>query len=204
MRWTVEEVARALGVTPPGGSIPWPGWPVSRLILGPWLAASCSSRYTDRVTTDTILSSRLWTLARWRRSSRKDRVSGFAEPFAPELFAVADTLAALQGTRASRSNPVGAAPGGGHRIGGKDHNEGNSGGAAGRAVPRLEIRGQSEQRIRLAAAIAAARGCGRGGRRRTGHVARRRIAALGGDCAPGSGRGHARRARASGIFRVGG
>ncbi len=63
--------------------MPWPGWPVSRLILGPWLAASCSSRYTDRVTMDTILSWRLWTPARWRPSWRRTAWQDSPSPSAP-------------------------------------------------------------------------------------------------------------------------
>ena len=97
MRWTVEEVAGALGVTPPGASTPWPGWPVSRLILGPWLAASYSSRYTDRVTMDTISWWRPWMRARWPGIVAADRLAGYAEPYRSKLLAVPDTLAALQG-----------------------------------------------------------------------------------------------------------
>ena len=76
--------------------MPWPGWPVSRLILGPWLAASCSSRYTDRVTMDTILSWPALDAGALAAVVAQDRVSEFAGPVRSKLFAVTDTLAALQ------------------------------------------------------------------------------------------------------------
>ena len=203
MRWTVEEVARALGVTPPGGLDPWPGWPVSRLILAPWLAASCSSRYTDRVTMDTILSRRLWTPARWRLSWRRIAWPDFPSRFGQALRGSRHARRAA-GSGAGRSNALGAAPGGGHRVGRKNHNERNSGGAAGRAVPRPEIPRQSEQRVWPAAALAAA---GRAdeaavvelGMSHAGEL--RRLAEI---ARPECGRGDARRAGASGIFRFGG
>ena len=63
MRWTVNQMAETLGVAPPPGSTPWPGWPVSRLIPAPFSQESCSSPYTDRVTMDTITSPALWRRA---------------------------------------------------------------------------------------------------------------------------------------------
>ena len=54
----------------PPGSTPWPGWPASRLIPEPFSLGNCSSRYTDRVTMDTVLWPALWLAARrlrwWR------------------------------------------------------------------------------------------------------------------------------------------
>ena len=96
MRWTVDQVADALGVSVPTGSTPWPGWPASRLILVPFSPENCSSPYTVRVTMDTVLSPRHW-LAGLRPGWW--RASGWPE-YPPEiqarLFAVDDTLAALQ------------------------------------------------------------------------------------------------------------
>ena len=54
MRWTITQVAEALGTRAGAGLDPWPGWPVCRLILARYVQENCSSPYTDRVTTDTI------------------------------------------------------------------------------------------------------------------------------------------------------
>ena len=97
MRWTVEEVARALGVTPPGGIDA-----VARLA-----GVSIDSR--------TVARGELFVAIHGPRHDghnfvpaaldagalaavvAQDRVSGFGEPVRSKLFAVADTLAALQG-----------------------------------------------------------------------------------------------------------
>ena len=106
MRWTVEEVARALGVRRPGASTPWPGWPVSRLILAPWLAASCSSPYTDRVTMDTIIVAGRWSWARSRRRGARRACRGMPKPYALDCLPFRHARRAA-GTRARRARTWG-------------------------------------------------------------------------------------------------
>ena len=97
MRWTVEEVARALGVTPPGGLD----------ALARLAGVSIDSR--------TVARGELFVAIHGPRHDghnfvvaaldagalaavvAQDRLAGFAEPVRPKLFAVTDTLAALQG-----------------------------------------------------------------------------------------------------------
>jgi UDP-N-acetylmuramoyl-tripeptide--D-alanyl-D-alanine ligase len=97
MRWTVEEVARALGVTPPGGLD----------ALARLAGVSIDSR--------TVARGELYVAIHGPRHDghnfvvaaldagalaavvAQDRVAGFAEPVRSKLFGVADTLGALQG-----------------------------------------------------------------------------------------------------------
>ncbi len=97
MRWTVEEVARALGVTPPGGLD----------ALARLAGVSIDSR--------TVVRGELFVAIHGPRQDghnyvaaalqagalagvvAKDRLPGFAEPVRSKLLAVDDTLAALQG-----------------------------------------------------------------------------------------------------------
>jgi UDP-N-acetylmuramoyl-tripeptide--D-alanyl-D-alanine ligase len=96
MRWTVEEVARALGVTPPGGID----------ALARLAGVSINSR--------TVARGELFVAIHGPRHDghnfvvaaldagalaavvAQDRVSGFAQPVRSKLIAVTDTLAALQ------------------------------------------------------------------------------------------------------------
>src|SRR5215467_5815855 len=96
MRWTVAEVAHALGVTPPGGLDP-----VARLA-----GVSINSR--------TVARGELFVAIHGPRHDghdfvvaaletgalagvvAADRLSGYAEPYRSKLLAVPDTLAALQ------------------------------------------------------------------------------------------------------------
>ncbi len=96
MRWTVEEVARALGVTPPGSVDP-----LARLA-----GVSINSR--------TVARGELFVAIHGPRHDghnfvvaaldagalagivAQDRVAGYAEPYRSKLLAVPDTLAALQ------------------------------------------------------------------------------------------------------------
>src|SRR5215469_16205571 len=96
MRWTVEEVARALGVSPPGGLDP-----VARLA-----GVSIDSR--------TVARGQLFVAIHGPRHDghdymvaalesgalagvvAADRLGGFSEPYRSKLYAVPDTLGALQ------------------------------------------------------------------------------------------------------------
>src|SRR5579862_8223014 len=49
----------------PRASIPWPGWPASRLILARFGLENCSSRYAVRVTMDTPLSLKHFLAELW-------------------------------------------------------------------------------------------------------------------------------------------
>ena len=90
-RWLKRCASRRLS-----GSIPWPSWPVSRLIPAPFSPENCSLPYMDRATTDTITSGPLWRRA-LRPGWSRERVWAATRPkFKAELFAVDDTLAALQ------------------------------------------------------------------------------------------------------------
>ena len=53
---------------------PWPGWPVSRLILARYVPENCSSLSTDRVMTDTILWPLRWSAERSRRWWQKRKL----------------------------------------------------------------------------------------------------------------------------------
>src|ERR1700676_1505913 len=97
MRWTVDEVARALGVTPPGGLD----------ALARLAGVSIDSR--------TVASGELFVAIHGPRHDghnyvvaaleagalaavvAHDRLAGFPEAVRPRLFAAPDTLAALQG-----------------------------------------------------------------------------------------------------------
>jgi UDP-N-acetylmuramoyl-tripeptide--D-alanyl-D-alanine ligase len=96
MRWTVEEVARALGVTPPGGLDP-----LARLA-----GISINSRTVARGELFVAIhgprhDGHSYVLAALEAGAlaavvAADRRSGYAEPVRSKLFAVPDTLAALQ------------------------------------------------------------------------------------------------------------
>jgi UDP-N-acetylmuramoyl-tripeptide--D-alanyl-D-alanine ligase len=97
MRWTVEEVARALGVRPPGGLDP-----LARLA-----GVSINSRTVARGELFVAIhgprhDGHNFVVAALEAGAlagvvAADRLSGFAEPQRSKLFAVPDTLAALQG-----------------------------------------------------------------------------------------------------------
>jgi UDP-N-acetylmuramoyl-tripeptide--D-alanyl-D-alanine ligase len=96
MRWTVEEVARALGITPPGGLDP-----LARLA-----GISINSRTVARGELFVAIhgprhDGHSYVLAALEAGAlaavvAADRRSGYAEPVRSKLFAVPDTLAALQ------------------------------------------------------------------------------------------------------------
>jgi UDP-N-acetylmuramoyl-tripeptide--D-alanyl-D-alanine ligase len=96
MRWTVEEVARALGVTPPGGID----------ALARLAGVSINSRTVARGELFVAIhgprhDGHNFVLAALDAGAlaavvAQDRVSGFAEPVRSKLIAVTDTLAALQ------------------------------------------------------------------------------------------------------------
>jgi UDP-N-acetylmuramoyl-tripeptide--D-alanyl-D-alanine ligase len=97
MRWTVEEVAGALGVTPPGGVDA-----VARLA-----GVSINSRTVARGELFVAIhgprhDGHNFVVAALEAGAlagivAADRLSGFAEPYRSKLLAVPDTLAALQG-----------------------------------------------------------------------------------------------------------
>jgi UDP-N-acetylmuramoyl-tripeptide--D-alanyl-D-alanine ligase len=97
MRWTVEEVARALGATPPGGVDP-----LARLA-----GVSINSRTVARDELFVAIhgprhDGHNFVLAALEAGALAgvvagDRLSGYAEPHRSKLLAVPDTLAALQG-----------------------------------------------------------------------------------------------------------
>ena len=96
MRWTVEEVARALGAAPPGGVDP-----LARLA-----GVSINSRTLARGELFVAIhgprhDGHNFVVAALEAGAlagvvAKDRVSGYAEPYRSKLLAVPDTLAALQ------------------------------------------------------------------------------------------------------------
>src|SRR6202166_3055385 len=97
MRWTVEEVARALGVTPPGGLD----------ALARFAGIAINSRTVARGELFVAIhgprhDGHSYVLAALEAGAlaavvAADRRSGYAEPIRSRLFAVPDTLAALQG-----------------------------------------------------------------------------------------------------------
>jgi UDP-N-acetylmuramoyl-tripeptide--D-alanyl-D-alanine ligase len=96
MRWTVEEVARALGVTPPGGVEP-----LARLA-----GVSINSRTVARGELFVAIhgprhDGHNFVVAALEAGAlagvvAADRISGYAEPYRSKLLGVPDTLAALQ------------------------------------------------------------------------------------------------------------
>src|SRR5512135_1764073 len=96
MRWTVEEVARGLGVTPPGGVEP-----LARLA-----GVSINSRTVARGELFVAIhgprhDGHSFVVAALEAGAlagvvAEDRLSGYAEPVRSKLLAVPDTLAALQ------------------------------------------------------------------------------------------------------------
>jgi UDP-N-acetylmuramoyl-tripeptide--D-alanyl-D-alanine ligase len=97
MRWTVEEVARALGVTPPGGldtlarlaGVSIDSRSVAR---GELFVAIHGPRHDGHNFVVAALDAGAVAAV-----VAQDRVAGFAEPVRSKLFPVADTLTALQG-----------------------------------------------------------------------------------------------------------
>ncbi len=97
MRWTVEEVARALGVRPPGGVDP-----LARLA-----GVSINSRAMARGELFVAIhgprhDGHSFVVAALEGGAlagvvAQDRLSGYAEPYRSKLLSVPDTLAALQG-----------------------------------------------------------------------------------------------------------
>ena len=193
MQWTVPEIARALARRASRrGSTPWPGWPASRLILAPWFRGQLVRRHSADLTTMDINIVDAALQCRSARSGRRRKPPGRLQRFRSRQALRRSRHAGRRcKTWRARSAGLGPPHRRGHRVGGQDHHQRDSGGTAGREISRLEIRGQSEQRIRLAAGAAAARAGGRGRGGRAGHVASRRIAASGGDCRAGGRRGHA-------------
>jgi len=97
MRWTVEEVAGALGVTPPGGvdalaRLAGVSINSRTLVRGELFVAIHGPRHDGHNFVVAALDA--GALA---GVVAADRLSGFAEPYRSKLLAVPDTLAALQG-----------------------------------------------------------------------------------------------------------
>ena len=140
----------------PRALTPWPGWPASRLILARYSPENCSSPYTVRVTMDTIIVAAALARGAVAGVVARERVAQYPEEIRGKLFAVDDTLAALHqlASRACarwRSAKPGTADRRRGRLGRQNDHKRNLCGAGGRAVPRIEDRGQSEQRVRAAA-----------------------------------------------------
>jgi UDP-N-acetylmuramoyl-tripeptide--D-alanyl-D-alanine ligase len=97
MRWTVEEVARALGVAPPGGldalaRLAGVSIDSRTLARGELFVAIHGPRHDGHnFVVGALDAGALGAVV------AQDRVAGFAEPIRSKLFGVADTLTALQG-----------------------------------------------------------------------------------------------------------
>ena len=184
MRWTVGQVAEALGVAAPARLDALAGLAGVSIDSRTVSPENCSSPYTDRVTTDTIIVAAALLAARLPGWWRADDSRQYTEEIRGEAFAVDDTLAALQRLAARaceiwRAGEAGTPHRRRGRLGGKNDHQGNSCGAGGRAVPRFEDPGKFEQRIRVAADAAAIGRRARCGRARNGNVASRRTGAPG-------------------------
>src|ERR1700688_2246172 len=97
MRWTVEEVARALGVTPPGGlnalaRVAGVSIDSRTVVRGELFVAVHGPRHDGHNFVVAALDAGALAAV-----VAQDRGSEFAEPVCSKLFTVADTLAALQG-----------------------------------------------------------------------------------------------------------
>jgi len=141
----LKEVARALGARTPEESTPWPDWPVSRLILEPWLATNCSSHTWAAVHDGHNFVGDGPRAGAMAAVVAQERLAEFPEPVRAKLFAVKDTLAALQelarAVRMRWGRRLAAITGSQGRLQRKKFWRRCS-----RAVPRTEIRGQPEQR----------------------------------------------------------
>ena len=156
MRWTVDQLADALGVARPSGLDPLAG------VAG----VSIDSR--------TVQPGELFVAIRGPRHDGHDFVAGaldrgaaagvvardrfeeYPREIQAKLFAVDDHArgAAATGLPGVRDLAAGESRGelrGGRRVGREDHHKRDSGGASGRAVPRAEDGRESEQRVRAAA-----------------------------------------------------
>ena len=163
MRWTVVQVAEALGVPAPAGLDPLAGLAGvsidSRTVQpGELFIAIRGPRHDGHGFVAGALAggAAAGVVARERSAEYPEEIRG-------KLFAVDDTLAALQRLAAARVRNLAegeagrTAYRGGGGLGRQNHHERNSGGARGRAVPRAENAGQSEQRVWVAADAAEAR-----------------------------------------------
>ena len=177
---------------------PWPGWPVSRLIL---------ARTCRRAVRRHTRSASRWTRPRGRGSGERSagaawsrgRSSGALSPAmcAGPLFAVPDTLAGLATSWRAPYDEHGAAESAAVTGSvGKTTTKEILAALLGSRFRVLKIRGQSEQRVRPAADAAAAGTDGRSGGGRDGHVPSRRTRAPGGNRRARRWRRHARRAGA--------
>ena len=75
--------------------IPWPGWPVSRLILARYVPENSSSPFTVRFTMDTTTWPLPWRTARWPQSWRARSSRAIPGWLQDRCIAVPDTLEAL-------------------------------------------------------------------------------------------------------------
>ena len=207
MRWTMEQVAGALGVALPSALDP-----MARLA-----GVSIDSR--------TVAPGQLFIAIRGPRHDGHDFVSevlergipaaivesarrpSYSEAIQARLFGVEDTLQGMQQlaaaspallARSQARTPRGSR----RRLGGKNDHQRNSGGAAGRAVPRSEIDRQFEQRLWIAADAVPARRRARRSGGGTGHVAARRTCAADAHRSARCRRGDARDRRASRILQL--
>ena len=95
MRWTMAQVAGALGVALPSSLDPvarLAGVSIDSRTVRP---ANCSSPYADRVTMDTILSVKFWSVAFRRRSWKALAGTLIPRTLRGRLLPVEETLAAL-------------------------------------------------------------------------------------------------------------
>ena len=104
MRWTVVEAAEALGFERPSGLDPLAGLAGVSIDSRRFNLESCSSPYTGRIMTGTIMSPRPWIPAQHPDSWRGSACGAIRRKSRKRLFAVDDTLAALQRLATARVN----------------------------------------------------------------------------------------------------
>jgi len=140
MRWTLTQVADAVAESRGMGWTPWPGWPVSRLILALYVPENSSLPYTVRLTMDTTMWPPPWRAGQWRQwwRSRSSRSIGWLQD---RCITVPIPSRRCTSWHAQCAR-IGAGKFAESRVPSEKLPQGDPGGTAGCEATRPEVRGQ--------------------------------------------------------------